>query len=123
MKARDYRDYLHDILDAVNDIESFISGQTYSEFVKDRKTLNAVIRSIEIIGEAAKNMPDQIKRKHEELPWKQMAGMRDKLIHAYFGVDTETLWKAAKKKHTLAKSANSENAKRTRKRHNVKKAK
>jgi uncharacterized protein with HEPN domain len=96
MKARDYRDYLHDILDAVNDIESFTIGQTYDEFVKDRKTLNAVIRSIEIIGEASKNIPDPIKRKHKELPWKQMAGMRDKLIHAYFGVDTETLWKASK---------------------------
>ena len=96
MKARDYRDYLHDILDAVNDIESFVSGLTYDEFIKDRKTLNAVVRSIEIIGEASKNIPAPIKAQYKGLPWKQMAGMRDKLIHAYFGIDTETLWKAAK---------------------------
>ena len=96
MKARDYRDYLQDILDAVNDIESFVDGLTYEEFIKDRKTLNAVVRSIEIIGEASKNIPETMKAKYKELPWKQMAGMRDKLIHAYFGVDVEMLWKAVK---------------------------
>ena len=96
MKTRDYRDYLRDILVAVNDVESFVQELTYDEFVKDRKTLNAVVRSIEIIGEASKNIPEAVKAKYKDLPWKQMAGMRDKLIHAYFGVDTETLWKAAK---------------------------
>jgi len=96
MKTRDYRDYLQDILDAINDIESFVDNMTYKEFIKDRKTLNAVIRSIEIIGEASKNIPESTKTNNRELPWKQMAGMRDKLIHAYFGIDTETLWKAAK---------------------------
>lgn len=96
MKDRDLRDYLQDILDAVDDIESFIDDLTYNEFVRDRKTLNAVVRSIEIIGEATKNIPEPIKTKYPQLPWKQMAGMRDKLIHAYFGVDTETLYKTAK---------------------------
>jgi uncharacterized protein with HEPN domain len=96
MKVRDYRDYLQDILDAANDIESFVDDMTYEEFSEDRKTLNAVVRSIEIIGEATKNIPATMKAKHSELPWKQMAGMRDKLIHAYFGVDVETLWKAVK---------------------------
>jgi uncharacterized protein with HEPN domain len=96
MKRRDYRDYLHDILDAVNDIESFVGSMSYEDFKRDRKTLNAVVRSIEIIGEASKNIPDALKAKHKELPWKQMTGMRDKLIHAYFGVDVETLWKAVK---------------------------
>ena len=95
MKTRDYRDYLRDILDAIDDIESFVGEMTYEEFVKDRKTMNAVVRSIEIIGEASKNIPETIKAKYTEIPWKQMAGMRDKLIHAYFGVDVETLWKAA----------------------------
>jgi uncharacterized protein with HEPN domain len=96
MKRRDYRDYLQDILDAVNDIENFVGNMSYEDFSKDRKTLNAVVRSIEIIGEAAKNIPDALKAKYKELPWKQMTGMRDKLIHAYFGVDVETLWKAVK---------------------------
>ena len=83
-------------MDAVNDIESFVGNMTYEEFIKDRKTLNAVVRSIEIIGEASKNIPETMKAKYKELPWKQMTGMRDKLIHAYFGVDAETLWKAVK---------------------------
>jgi uncharacterized protein with HEPN domain len=94
MKARDYRDYLQDILDAVDDIENFVDNMTYEQFIKDRKTLNAVVRSIEIIGEASKNIPESMKAKYKKLPWKQMAGMRDKLIHAYFGLDVETLWKA-----------------------------
>lgn len=95
MKIRDYRDYLHDILGAINDIESFIDNLSYDEFIKDRKTLNAVIRSIEIIGEATKKLPDQIKGKYTDLPWKRMSGMRDKLIHGYFGVDTKTIYKTA----------------------------
>lgn len=69
---------------------------TYEEFVKDRKTLNAVVRSIEIIGEASKKFPDAIKAKYVELPWKEITGMRDKLIHAYFGTDTETIWQTVK---------------------------
>ncbi len=96
MKSRDYRDFLHDILEAIVDIESFIDDLSYEEFAKDRKTLNAVIRSIEIIGEATKNIPDNLKAQNSDLPWKRMAGMRDKLIHGYFGVDTKTLYKAAK---------------------------
>jgi uncharacterized protein with HEPN domain len=55
-----------------------------------------VVRSIEIIGEASKNIPETMKAKYKELPWKQITGMRDKLIHAYFGIDAETLWKAVK---------------------------
>ena len=97
MKTRDFRDYLKDILDAIDDIDSFVDRMTYEEVVKDRKTMNAVVRSIEIIGEASKNIPERVKTKYKELPWKQMAGMRDKLIHAYFGLDTETLWQAATK--------------------------
>jgi uncharacterized protein with HEPN domain len=87
---------LQDILDAINDVEDFLGNMSLKEFTKDRKTLNAVVRSIEIIGEASKKIPESCKEKHKNLPWKQIAGMRDKLIHAYFGVDAEILWKAAK---------------------------
>ncbi len=93
MKSRDHRDFLHDILEAINDIESFIGDLSYDEFIKDRKTLNAVIRSVEVIGEASKNLPDQIKEEHKDIPWKRMTGIRDKLVHGYFGVDTKTLYK------------------------------
>ncbi len=96
MKSRDYRDFLQDILTAITDIENFIDGFSYDEFVRDKKTLNAVIRSIEIIGEATKNIPDTLKTQYGDLPWKRMAGMRDKLIHGYFGIDTKTLYKTAK---------------------------
>jgi uncharacterized protein with HEPN domain len=69
---------------------------TYEQFSHDRKTLNAVVRSIEIIGEAAKQLPDTLKARYTELPWRETTGMRDKLIHAYFGMDTETLWQTIK---------------------------
>lgn len=96
MMERDYRDYLQDILDSIKDIENFTTDMNFEGFSQDRKTTNAVVRSIEIIGEAAKNIPDLIRRKYPNIPWKKMAGMRDKLIHEYFGIDPEILWKVAK---------------------------
>jgi uncharacterized protein with HEPN domain len=105
MKRRDLRDYLQDILDAIDDIENFVDSMTYEQFVKDKKTLNAVVRSIEIIGEASKKLPESLKKKCSELPWREITGMRDKLIHAYFGIDTETIWKAVEENiPTLRKS-------------------
>nr|MDO8098476.1 DUF86 domain-containing protein [Candidatus Njordarchaeota archaeon] len=97
MRKRDYRDYLKDILDAISEVESFTKGLSYDHFRDDRKTVNAVVRSIEVIGEAAKRIPKAIRDKHGEVPWKKMAGMRDKLIHGYFGIDLEILWKAVNK--------------------------
>lgn len=96
MSSRDPTDYLQDIWDAIVDIENFVNNMNYEQFVTDRKTLNAVVRSIEIIGEASKRLPDVIKRKYGKLPWKEITGMRDKLIHAYFGIDTEIIWEAVK---------------------------
>ena len=96
MKRRDLRDYLQDILDAVDDIERFVTDIGYEQFINDKKTLNAVVRSIEVIGEASKRLPESFKKKNRELPWREITGMRDKLIHAYFGMDTETIWKTVK---------------------------
>ncbi len=85
-------DYLKDILDAVRDIKSFIQNETYESFIQDNMRRNAVIRSLEIIGEAAKNIPDELRDSYPDIPWKRMAGMRDKLIHGYFGVDYKSVW-------------------------------
>ena len=64
-------------------------------FSNDRKTINAVVRSLEVVGEAAKNIPDGVKKKYPDIPWKKMAGMRDKLSHEYFGIDEGIVWKVA----------------------------
>jgi len=95
-KIRDYRDYVQDILDSINEIESFIEEMTFEEFEKDKKTINAVTRSVEVAGEATKKIPKNIRVKYPVIPWKKMSGMRDKLIHEYFGIDIEILWKVAK---------------------------
>lgn len=90
---RDHRDYLRDALEAMNDISGFIRGMDFRAFAQDRKTINAAVRSLEVIGEAVKKIPDDLKTRYPEIPWKHMAAMRDKLIHEYFGVDTEIVWK------------------------------
>jgi len=97
MKKREYMDYLNDILDAITDVASFIKGMHYKEFILDRKTLNAVVRSIEIIGEAAKHIPKAIKDKAPEIHWKEIVGMRNKIAHEYFGIDNKIVWETAKR--------------------------
>ncbi|MCD4845777.1 MAG: DUF86 domain-containing protein [Methanosarcinales archaeon] len=64
----------------------------FEDFISDKKTINAVVRSLEVIGEAAKKIPDNSRDNYSEIPWKRMAGMRDKLIHEYFGIDLEIVW-------------------------------
>lgn len=92
---RDYTLYLKDILECIEKIESFIELLDYKQFVQDDKTCSAVIRKLEIIGEAVKHLPDTITDTSPEVPWKDMARMRDKIIHFYFGVDYEVVWKVA----------------------------
>lgn len=96
MRARrEFLDYLADIQEASQNISQFISEMAWEEFAQDQKTIYAVVRAFEIIGEAAKKVPLSVQKRHPNVPWKQMAGMRDKLIHEYFGVNYEVLWKTA----------------------------
>jgi len=90
--SRDYADYIADIAESVRDIIDFTKGMSFDDFLIDKKTQYAVIRSLEIIGEAAKKIPDSIRENYPGVPWKQMAGTRDKLIHEYHGVDLAIIW-------------------------------
>jgi uncharacterized protein with HEPN domain len=92
---RDVRVYLEDILDAARKVLDFTAGMTLGEFTNDARTTFAVIRAFEIIGEAAKSVPDPTRSLAPEVPWQDMAGMRDKLIHVYHAVDLEVVWRAA----------------------------
>jgi len=76
---------------------SFIKDIRYKEFILDRKTLNAVVRSIEIIGEAAKHIPKTIRDKAPDIHWKEITGMRNKIVHEYFGIDNKIVWDTAKR--------------------------
>lgn len=96
-KKRIYSDFVKDILNSINETEEFVEGMSYEEFVADQKTVNAVIRSLEVLGEAAKNIPDSLRKEYPQIPWSKTAGMRDKLIHEYFGVDLEIVWQVVHK--------------------------
>lgn len=93
MDERTHLDYLDDILDAIEKIKEFTQGMSEEEFCHDVKTAYAVTHAFEIIGEATKRLPGKIKAAHPDLPWRAMAGMRDKLIHDYFGINLLVVWK------------------------------
>ncbi len=93
---RHYFDYLKDILDYSAEALSFIDGMGYDEFFSDNKTKYAVLRALEVIGEAAKRVPDSFRKKYPDIEWKKIAGMRDKLIHEYTGVNYQIVWETVK---------------------------
>lgn len=90
---RSYLDYLRDIQQAADDALGFVEGMDLSVFSADRRTNLAVVRALEIIGEAARHIPASNRRRFPQVPWQDMIAMRNKLIHEYFGVDLEVLWR------------------------------
>jgi uncharacterized protein with HEPN domain len=95
MSNRRDLDFLADILEAVRRADEYVGDVDYETFVNDTKTQDAVIRTIEIIGEATKHLSSDLRDSHPDVPWKSMAGMRDKLIHHYFGVNIDIVWQIA----------------------------
>ena len=93
--ARTYKMYLGDILHAMDRIAEYIEGYSFAEFKRDYRTVDAVIQNFEIIGEASKNLPDELKEKYTEVPWIEMYLLRNKISHEYFGVDYEIIWDVA----------------------------
>jgi uncharacterized protein with HEPN domain len=95
IEERNPVDFLMDILDSIEKIENFVEGFDFEEFSKDPKTIYAVVRALEIIGEATKKLPNFLKVEHPEVPWRDMTGFRDKVAHGYFVVDLEVVWDTA----------------------------
>jgi uncharacterized protein with HEPN domain len=95
---RDYKVYLEDILTAIEKINRYVSASSPEESLKDEKTFDAVIRNLEVIGEAVKNIPDSVRSSHPDIEWKKIGGIRDVLIHEYFGVDDAIILDVLKNK-------------------------
>lgn len=90
--------YLRDILEACGKIKHYVEGMSFDSFARDGRTVDAVVRNLEIIGEAAKSIPEDERRKYSQIEWKRFAGLRDILIHQYFGVDVEIVWNVVQEK-------------------------
>jgi uncharacterized protein with HEPN domain len=92
MSKRADRDFLSDITEAIRRIRAYTAGMAYESFVADTKTQDAVIRNLEILGEATKNLSEQLQSDNPSIPWKSMTGTRARLIHHYFGVNLDIVW-------------------------------
>lgn len=90
---RNLKLYLNDIQEAIDKIQKYVKGYTFEKFIKDDKTVDAVIRNFSIIGEAGTHIPEEVQEKYPQLPWHEIVGMRNKVIHEYFGLNEEILWK------------------------------
>lgn len=90
-------DYLADIQEAIHRILAYTQGMSWVDFLEDHRTQDAIVRNIEVIGEAAKNLSNDLRRQYPHIPWKDMAGARDRLIHHYFGVNNEIVWQIVQK--------------------------
>jgi uncharacterized protein with HEPN domain len=103
--SRDFRLYLDDIIECCDRVSEYTEGYTYNQFTEDPKTVDAVIRNLEIIGEAVKNVPAEVIEKAAEIEWKQIARFRDNLIHRYFGVRLPIVWSVVESEIGILRTA------------------
>jgi uncharacterized protein with HEPN domain len=101
--SNEFLDFVEDILDGMQKAEILLEGIDYSQFESDFRINYAVVRALEIIGEAVKRLPEELKREYPDIPWKGMAGMRDRIIHGYDNVDLEIVWDVIKRDIPLIK--------------------
>ena len=94
---KDSEVFIEHILESIELIENYTANKTFSDFIESVQLQDSIIRRIEIIGEAVKNLPAEVKSNYPDVPWKNIAGMRDVLIHKYFGIDLELTWQVVQK--------------------------
>lgn len=92
MSKRDWKHLFEDILDSIRKIEEYTLHLSYEEFVNNQMVTDAVVRNIEIIGEASKNIPSEIQLLFKDIPWQKLRGIRNRIVHHYFDVDREIIW-------------------------------
>lgn len=103
MSERGVLEFLYDILESIKRIEDYTKNIDFEELLKNTMIQDAVVRNIEVIGEAVKNIPNEFKKRYDKVEWRKIAGMRDKIIHFYFGISWEVVWKTIKEKLPLFK--------------------
>ncbi len=96
MPSRDWRLRISDILECIDKIDRYTEGMTFEDFAADDKTVDAVLRRIEIIGEATRHVPDEVTGRFPDIPWQKMRGMRNVVVHEYFGVSLRIIWRTIK---------------------------
>jgi len=92
MSRRNWRLFIEDILESIELVEGYVAGMEFGDFGADRKTVDAVVRNLEIIGEASKHVPDGVRGDFQDVDWKAMVGLRNRIAHEYFGVSLEIVW-------------------------------
>ncbi len=95
---RNYKAYIRDVLEAIEKIEKYTRDMGFEEFAKDELVQDGVVRNLEVVGEAVKQIPEHVKDRKPGVEWRKIAGLRDILIHGYFGVDLEIVWDIVKRK-------------------------
>jgi len=92
MSKRNWNLFIEDVLESIELMENYIANMNFEDFKRDRKTVDAVVRNFEIIGEASRNIPDEIKNKYQDVDWKGIIGLRNRIAHEYFGVSLAIVW-------------------------------